>query len=60
MFAQIEKYIHTFVCNLVIMSPKTEEIARFLGIYHCDEVQGFHYARPMPAEAFVEWLRQRT
>ncbi|MFA7291317.1 MAG: EAL domain-containing protein [Rhodocyclaceae bacterium] len=46
--------------RVIAEGVETEEIARFLGIYHCDEVQGFHYARPMPADAFADWLQQRN
>ena len=24
--------------------------------YGCDEAQGYHFARPMPAPALVDWL----
>lgn len=27
-----------------------------LRVYRCDEAQGYHFARPMPAEAFAEYL----
>ena len=27
---------------------------------HCDEVQGYYYARPMPAPQLAAWLQQRT
>jgi diguanylate cyclase (GGDEF)-like protein len=30
-----------------------------LGRLGCDLAQGFHYARPMPAAAFTDWLRRR-
>ena len=26
----------------------------------CDEVQGFYYAKPMPAEDFIEFLQQQS
>ncbi len=25
----------------------------------CDELQGYHFARPMPPEAFAHWLNER-
>lgn len=28
-----------------------------LRLYHCDEAQGYHYARPMPASDFLDYLR---
>jgi diguanylate cyclase (GGDEF)-like protein/PAS domain S-box-containing protein len=33
-----------------------EKILNYLRIYHCDEAQGYHIARPMPAEAMTEML----
>ena len=27
-----------------------------LRLYHCDEAQGYHYARPMPASDFLDYL----
>jgi EAL domain-containing protein (putative c-di-GMP-specific phosphodiesterase class I) len=35
---------------------ETAELARFLRLYHCHEAQGFHYAKPMSADAFAQWL----
>ena len=26
----------------------------------CTHIQGYHYARPMPQDAFAQWIRQRT
>jgi diguanylate cyclase (GGDEF)-like protein/PAS domain S-box-containing protein len=33
-----------------------EKILNYLRIYHCDEAQGYHIARPMPAEAMTALL----
>ncbi len=51
---------HTLKLKVIAEGVESEDIARFLGIYHCDEAQGYHYARPMPAAAFGDWLRSRN
>ena len=48
---------HTLKLKVIAEGVESEEIARFLGVYHCDEAQGYHYARPMPAAALADWLR---
>jgi len=34
-----------------------ESTADHLRIHHCDEAQGFYFARPMPANEFLEYLK---
>ncbi len=51
---------HTLKLRVIAEGVETEDIARFLAIYHCDEAQGYFYARPMPATALGDWLRART
>jgi diguanylate cyclase (GGDEF)-like protein len=35
------------------------EVLQRLRALRCDEAQGFHLSRPLPAEALIEWLRGR-
>ena len=42
--------------RVIAEGVESEEIGRFLEIYHCDEVQGFYYAKPMPAADLPTWL----
>ena len=35
---------------------ETEQMLSHLKLFHCDEVQGFHIAKPMPAENFVSFI----
>ncbi len=38
---------------------ETKQVADLLRQYHCDEVQGYFYARPMPAEDFMAFIAAR-
>ncbi len=44
--------------RVVAEGVENEEVARVLGLYHCHEAQGYHFARPMPEEAATAWLQQ--
>jgi diguanylate cyclase (GGDEF)-like protein/PAS domain S-box-containing protein len=48
---------HTLKLKVIAEGVESEEIGRLLGIFHCDEVQGYYYARPMPANEFAGWLK---
>jgi EAL domain-containing protein (putative c-di-GMP-specific phosphodiesterase class I) len=48
---------HTLKLKVIAEGVESEEIGRYLGIYHCDEAQGYYYARPMPANQFADWLK---
>ena len=45
--------------KVIAEGVETEDAARFLGLYHCEEAQGYHFARPMPADALQAWVQQR-
>ena len=38
---------------------ETRQVADLLRLYHCDEIQGYFYGRPMPAEDFMAFLAAR-
>jgi EAL domain-containing protein (putative c-di-GMP-specific phosphodiesterase class I) len=38
---------------------ETEETRRMLLDFGCDTAQGYLFAKPMPAEALVDWVRGR-
>ena len=46
----------TLKLQVIAEGVESEDIDRFLCIFNCDEAQGYHYARPMPADALAEWL----
>jgi diguanylate cyclase (GGDEF)-like protein/PAS domain S-box-containing protein len=37
-----------------------EHLITFLRLQHCDEAQGYHFGRPMPADRFQQHLASRT
>lgn len=37
---------------------ETESMANLLHLHHCDEAQGYFYAKPMPADEFFSYLQQ--
>ncbi len=39
---------------------ENENIVNLLRLNHCDEVQGYHYARPMPAAQFSQFISEWT
>ncbi len=45
--------------KVIAEGVETAELASILRLYQCHEAQGYHYARPMPAEALAQWLRER-
>ena len=49
---------HTLGLRVVAEGVEREAEASVLREAHCDELQGFLYARPMPAEALAPWLAQ--
>ena len=47
---------HTLGLRVVAEGVEGELEAQALRVAGCDELQGYHYARPMPADALVAWL----
>lgn len=54
------KLSHDLGHKVVAEGVETLEVEAFLRAAGCDEVQGYLYARPLGAEALVEWLAGRA
>ncbi|HYC89888.1 MAG TPA: EAL domain-containing protein, partial [Thermoanaerobaculia bacterium] len=49
---------HTLQLKVVAEGVETEEQYTFLRHYACDQMQGFLFAKPLPADEVVPFLRQ--
>jgi diguanylate cyclase (GGDEF)-like protein/PAS domain S-box-containing protein len=50
---------HTLGMEVLAEGAETEAHIRLLREYGCDEVQGYHYGRPLPEDEFTELLRRQ-
>ncbi|WP_345799559.1 bifunctional diguanylate cyclase/phosphodiesterase [Marinobacter goseongensis] len=50
---------HSLQISVVAEGVETEGQLEFLRQQHCDEIQGYHYARPMPWQDLVQFLSNR-
>ncbi len=51
---------HRLEVGIVAEGVETAEQMAFLKTHQCDEAQGYHLGRPMPAEGFAEMLRHHV
>lgn len=51
---------HDLGLSVVAEGVETEAALRWLATHGCENAQGFLISRPMPAESFVAWVRQRS
>lgn len=49
---------HTLKLSVIAEGVETEEQYAFLRHYSCDQMQGFLFSRPMPADAVLPFLQQ--
>jgi diguanylate cyclase (GGDEF)-like protein/PAS domain S-box-containing protein len=54
---QMAKLMHL---RVIAEGVETAEQVLMLKHHGCDEAQGFHYARPMPAEQLEDFMRERS
>ena len=50
---------HSLKLKVIAEGVETEDQLSFLQIIHCDEIQGYHFSRPLPSEEFVQFLRPK-
>jgi diguanylate cyclase (GGDEF)-like protein len=55
----VVRLAHALALEVVAEGVETEAQARLLRELGCDVLQGWHYARPMPAERLAAWLDAR-
>ncbi|MFX9711434.1 EAL domain-containing protein, partial [Acinetobacter baumannii] len=53
------KLAHDLGHRVVAEGVETPEVMHVLERVGCDEAQGYLYARPMPPQAFAQWLAER-
>jgi len=49
---------HSLRLRVVAEGVETQEQMEFLKDNKCDVIQGYHIAKPMPAEQFINWLNK--
>ena len=48
---------HSLRLRTIAEGVESEELATLLRVFHCDEIQGFWFARPMPPRELEDFLR---
>jgi len=58
--APIIEMAHSLGMTVVAEGVESEAQAEVLRMLGCDEIQGFHYARPMAGDEFVRWCFEQS
>ena len=48
---------HSLRLRTIAEGVESEDLANLLRVFHCDEIQGFWLARPLPARELEDFLR---
>jgi EAL domain-containing protein (putative c-di-GMP-specific phosphodiesterase class I) len=51
---------HSLKLRTIAEGVESEDLAALLRVFHCDEVQGYCYAAPMPAAELEAYVRSRS
>ena len=49
---------HNLGLKVVAEGVENQEIYEQLVSFDCDFAQGYHWSRPIPADAFTQWVRE--
>jgi polar amino acid transport system substrate-binding protein len=49
---------HSLGMKIVVEGIENEEMAELIALYGCDYLQGYHFAKPLPAYEFQEMIRR--
>ena len=49
---------HSMKLKTIAEGVETPELVEVLRLFHCDEIQGYYLARPMPADELEAFVRQ--
>jgi EAL domain-containing protein (putative c-di-GMP-specific phosphodiesterase class I) len=50
---------HNLGLRVVAEGVENQDVSNLLTMLGCDLLQGYHFARPMPAADFEQWLNRR-
>ena len=56
----IVQMAHSLKLKTIAEGVETAELADHLRLFHCDEIQGYWFARPMPADELAAFVREKT
>lgn len=56
----IVQMAHTLNLRVIAEGVENEEMLQYLSSCQCDEVQGYHFAKPMPPEDFAVFILNKT
>jgi EAL domain-containing protein (putative c-di-GMP-specific phosphodiesterase class I) len=49
---------HSLKLKTIAEGVESEELSNLLRLFHCDEIQGYWFARPMPADDLERFVRE--
>lgn len=51
---------HNLGYDVIAEGIENQDTLDMLALWNCDGAQGFHISKPLPADALLDWYRQRT